>query len=520
MLRNHNKKTFYIELFHSLRLWSSDSSSIAIIVFGLSIIAYRLYYQYGQTNKIFDTFLIPAFYIIPPIIAFVFGVRAISTRQIHRQIRIASLLLVLAFSLYLVGHFLLIILLQQPEAIISFPSIADFFLLLFYPVTLIALLSFPFRRLNAADRLAFYLDAAMMMIGMTMLFWQVNLQPLFDNQAITLSEIAFIFGYTIGDIVLLFGIVVILLRDPDYGTQAPLFMLAIAFLFLYVTDIRNVYKTVFQLYSEESILDLSWLFMHFMIALSAQYQVWLSKQVQKTLPIQPDRSFKILPYVGVVFGYGLVIKMLSEQWTQPVANLLLGTVLLTVIVIIRQIIVMRENDKLRQILEENNNRLLELSLTDSLTGVSNRRALELRLAEEIARTQRYNEPLTLIMVDVDMFKSYNDSYGHLAGDVVLQGIGQILRQYARPIDMVARYGGEEFALLLPNTDLAQGIIVAERLRLLIAGYEWPHRAVTASFGVASSSGPSTQADKLQRQADVALYNAKIKRNDVQALHAV
>ena len=142
-------------------------------------------------------------------------------------------------------------------------------------------------------------------------------------------------------------------------------------------------------------------------------------------------------------------------------------------------------------------------MTDSLTGVSNRRALEARLAEEIARTQRYDEPLTLIMVDVDFFKAYNDSYGHLAGDAVLQGIAKLLRQYARPVDMVARYGGEEFALLLPNTDLENGMIVAERLRLLIAGFQWPHRSITASFGVAASSGPATQADKLQRQADAA-----------------
>lgn len=520
MLRNRNNAPFFMQLFNTLRLWSSERSSIGIIVFGVYILVYTLCYLLASFNNIHDVFFIASFYVLPPLVSLLFGMRVLRTRDLHPQIRRASFRLVCAFAFYLLGNVVSFLMQQQPAIVQSFPDPSDIFFLAFYPITMLALLSFPFRPHTAADWLAFALDAAMMMVGMSTLFWQMNLQPLLASDNMLSYEMLSIFGYSIGDLVLLFGITVIILRDPAYGTQTPLFMLAIAFLLLYVTDIRDVYQNSLYIEANTTILDLSWLYMHFMIALSAQYQVWQSRRLAPCPAHKSERSFRIVPYAGVLFGYGLVIKVLSEQWAQPVAKLLLGTVILTLIVITRQIIVMRENDRLRQSLEHTNSQLLELSLTDSLTGVSNRRALEARLVEEIARTQRYNEPLTLIMVDVDFFKAYNDSYGHLAGDVVLQGIAKLLRQYARPVDMVARYGGEEFALLLPNTDLENGIVVAERLRELIAGFEWPHRSITASFGVAASSGPATQADKLQRQADAALYHAKIMRNDVQSLHAV
>ena len=519
MLRTRNKPPFFLHVFDTLRLWSSERSSIGIIAFGIYILVHTLWYLSAYSNNILDNFFMTSFYILPPAVSLLFGMRVLHAQNLHPQIRRASFRLVCAFVFYMLGTIASFVM-RQPCMTTSFPAPADIFFLAFYTITMVALLSFPFRPHNAADWLAFALDAAMMMVGMSMLFWQMNLQPLLVSENVFSYEMLRIFSHSIGDLVLLFGIIVIILRDPAYGTQTPLFMLAIAFLLLYMTDIRNVYQNSLHIEANATILDLSWLYMHFMIALSAQYQVWQSKKPAVGPAQKSERSFKIVPYTGVLFGYALVIKLLSEQWTQPVAKLLLGTIILTLIVITRQIIVMRENERLRQSLEYTNSQLLELSLTDSLTGVSNRRALEARLAEEIARTQRYDEPLTLIMVDVDFFKAYNDSYGHLAGDAVLQGIAKLLRQYARPVDMVARYGGEEFALLLPNPDLENGMIVAERLRLLIAGFQWPHRSITASFGVAASSGPATQADKLQRQADAALYHAKIKRNDVQALHAV
>jgi diguanylate cyclase (GGDEF)-like protein len=111
------------------------------------------------------------------------------------------------------------------------------------------------------------------------------------------------------------------------------------------------------------------------------------------------------------------------------------------------------------------------------------------------------------MLDVDSFKSYNDTYGHPAGDHVLRGVADILSANARATDLVARYGGEEFVLLLPHADIAGAAAVAERIRSEIATASWPLRTVTASLGVTSLLDNDTPATLLDR-ADASLYRAK------------
>ncbi|HEX8237560.1 MAG TPA: diguanylate cyclase [Abditibacteriaceae bacterium] len=168
-------------------------------------------------------------------------------------------------------------------------------------------------------------------------------------------------------------------------------------------------------------------------------------------------------------------------------------------------------------LEEANLRLDALATTDGLTGVKNRRAFEEKLAEEITRSTRYGPPLSLLLLDVDKFKQYNDSFGHIAGDQILKTVAHLLREHARSTDFVARYGGEEFVLVLPNTGAEGAIILAERLRTIIEAAPWPQRAVTASFGAAtfgaatfgaaSLSGDSTPTALIEA-ADRALYASK------------
>ena len=111
-----------------------------------------------------------------------------------------------------------------------------------------------------------------------------------------------------------------------------------------------------------------------------------------------------------------------------------------------------------------NDRLLHISLTDGLTGVDNRRALEQRLHEMFEHSLRLHEPIACVMCDIDHFKKVNDTYGHAAGDEVLKQFAEILKDEAREIDRVGRYGGEEFLLLLPGTVLDSAVTFAERLR--------------------------------------------------------
>ncbi len=148
------------------------------------------------------------------------------------------------------------------------------------------------------------------------------------------------------------------------------------------------------------------------------------------------------------------------------------------------------------------------STTDSLTGLKNRRVFQSRLDEEFALAQRLDSLLSLVLLDVDWFKQFNDNFGHPAGDEALRAVAQILQKIGRPYDIVARYGGEEFALILPATGREGALVIAERCRRAIQSAVWPHRAVTASLGAATLSTDMVSSLDLLTKADEALYQSK------------
>lgn len=158
-------------------------------------------------------------------------------------------------------------------------------------------------------------------------------------------------------------------------------------------------------------------------------------------------------------------------------------------------------------LEDLNLQLAAQNTTDFLTGLKNRRAFDLLLNEESSRTERSHSPLALAFVDVDHFKSFNDAFGHVAGDDALQQVARILQSQARLYDHVARYGGEEFAVILPDTGLDAAMVVAERIRHAVQNFDWHRRPITVSVGVAIATTVQGRTNLLER-ADTALYQAK------------
>jgi len=152
-----------------------------------------------------------------------------------------------------------------------------------------------------------------------------------------------------------------------------------------------------------------------------------------------------------------------------------------------------------------------LASTDALTGLHNRRAMLACLKLESQRASRYRRAVSVVLVDLDHFKSYNDSFGHPAGDGLLRELASFLKQGARDVDYVARYGGEEFLIVLPETDMHGALKFANRMREEIENASWPLRAITASFGISSflpEIMPSADFRTLIHEADQALYASK------------
>jgi diguanylate cyclase (GGDEF)-like protein len=180
------------------------------------------------------------------------------------------------------------------------------------------------------------------------------------------------------------------------------------------------------------------------------------------------------------------------------------------VLVFRDVTIRREDERrLRKMQKE----LERLAHTDALTGLYNRRIFMQRLEEEVERVRRHGKALSVLIFDLDFFKSINDTYGHDTGDIVLVAISRVTTEVKRMSDVAARLGGEEFALLLPETDQQGAVQLAQRLRTSIEKHIYLSTSgspvkVTASIGVATATKAEQEVDKLLSLADKQLYRAK------------
>ena len=254
-----------------------------------------------------------------------------------------------------------------------------------------------------------------------------------------------------------------------------------------------------------------------------QDPVMLHHHISRTqLEIDPERSTLVPMHVSgnrqwFIEALPTYYYFNSKRTWLPHLIFVLG-ITLTGLAVVTFMRLARKNARIqhetRQLLTSNQE-LAEISRTDALTAVANRRYFDEVLDKEWKRSLRNHTPLTLIMVDIDCFKLYNDYYGHLEGDECIHAVAQTLKDMmSRPMDLVARYGGEEFAILLPDTN-ENAVILAEQCRKLIEQQRIPHAAskvspyVTVSMGIATIvSDVTDDVSELIRLADRALYSAK------------
>lgn len=400
-----------------------------------------------------------------------------------------------------------------------FPSWADAAYLAFYPVMLVGMLRFPTAARSRTDRAKFWLDNGTVVLAGWMVVWFYVLGPVARDRGTDLLTNLITMAYPVMDLVLILGIAAVALRRTSEGSRGALGILGAGLLLFVVADIGFGYASVTGNYAGGGWPDSLWMIGQVLMGVGAQYQWWRTSNAgpSEGEDRRTTQAVSRLPYAAIAVSFALLLFVARSESPYPLGGLLVGAVMVTALVVARQITVMHDNARLVA-------ELRSIAMTDVLTGLRNRRHFFEEGEREFARARRFGRPLTAVMLDIDRFKVINDTYGHAVGDDVLQIVAEALREGFRRIDLVGRYGGDELVALLPEADVASAVHASERIAARIREHRVPVSggalSITLSVGVASDDGCADLSALLGR-ADRALYLAKqAGRDQVRAASGV
>lgn len=411
-----------------------------------------------------------------------------------------------------------------------FPSPADAFFIAAYLFMAAGILLLPSRAAPLLARGRLLMDAVTAMAAILTFSWYFVLAP--QVAASTDSAFATALGllYPVMDLVLLFCLLMIVGGRVRGGVgRGATVALAGGFVGVVVIDTAFLVGVMHGTYATGGIVDLGWPVGYMLIALAARHLLIPPAAGRRATPDTATDPANAAPADGRTSWF---VALLPYALMPPTLALVgaiyhegghdlrsLGSyalaIALFVLVLVRQLLVLSENEvlcrQLRQLnasLEQSNAQLRALATTDAMTRLANHRAMQDRLREEVARSRRTAQPFALLLIDVDHFKSLNDQFGHPAGDAVLRQVAEMIRDGVRTGDLPARYGGEEFAVVCPLATAERVVTLAERLRAAIAAHAFGPRAVTVSIGVSGTDVVGLDVDGLIRSADQALYASK------------
>jgi diguanylate cyclase (GGDEF)-like protein/PAS domain S-box-containing protein len=516
-----------------------------------------------------------------------------------------------------------------------FPSIADLGFLAFYPLMLWGVLSFSRVTRSNEERLRFWSDLAVILVGAGIVLWHFIVRPLALANGIDPVERNLAIAYVLGDVVLVLCVATIWLRRPDSSTQGALYLVTLGLLAICVNDVAFTYVEVLNRSPAGYWAEGFWNMGMFLLAAAAHYQYWSAQRASDPITVEDSASTPLswLPYLMIATGYVLLVWAAGSAEGGQIWELVIGAVLLTATVMARQMASVREasqhlaqitkrrgearlssllqnlsdmiavcdasgnlvywspsfrralgwqegemtstsffaavhphdealvrsylqdvlhnsgvapvmefrllaggetwstvettasnliNDEnvggivlnMRDISERKvlESQLIHQAFHDTLTGLANRALFRDRVQHALARNARTLNFPAVLFLDIDDFRTVNDSLGHAEGDQVLISISERLRNALRAGDTAARIGGDEFAVLVEDVrELDEVTTIAERLiHVIREPIQIKNREVTvqASVGIALQSSLREDADDLMRNADVALYSVK------------
>jgi diguanylate cyclase (GGDEF)-like protein len=367
-----------------------------------------------------------------------------------------------------------------------FPSVADVPYLLAYLIAVVAVLGVVRQRGGSVRGSA--LDAAIVALGFSVLSWVVLISPYATDPSLGLLEKAVALAYPCVD-VLLIAVVARVLFVP--GRPLPLTLLGVVFSAVLVSDVGYALLVLSDGYAAGHLVDLGWLLSYVLLPAAVLHPARDEPAAETT-----DLPLSRVLVLGLATVQAPGVLVLEGVRGGQVDVLVLGVLCLVVFAL-----VLARMSQLVRTVSHQAALLEELSDTDDLTGLPNRRYWRRHLPLALAQAARSGEPLCVALIDLDHFKAYNDARGHLAGDWLLHTAATTWRAQLRQQDLLARYGGEEFLAILPGCDAEGGRVLLERLR------EHTPDGQRCSAGIAVTRGDE-DVEALLHRADRALYGAK------------
>jgi diguanylate cyclase (GGDEF)-like protein len=389
----------------------------------------------------------------------------------------------------------------------SFPRPSDVPRLLMVPVMLTGLLRLPTRSAaGGTARLKLALDAGTVAAAGAIFLWYVLVGPAVTDPRMTVQRIIASTAYPLGDLLLIFGVVVVLTRGVDAASRRPMLLLCAASV-PWVTGDTSI--SLIQPAHPGASPTATWQLLcfmtaHFLLAAAAFEQCRCSARQEMVVERATAARVSRLPYLAVASGFGLMLFVAArEHALYPWGGLVACASVLTGLVAVRQVIAQRENHR--------------MAVTDGLTGLANRVRLHQALSLALARGTRSGQTTGVLLTDLNGFKQINDTLGHEAGDKLLIAFGEMLRRSILGSDIAGRLGGDEFAVVLhdigtpEHAEVVVRRILHEATRPVLVGDVVTR--VRGSIGIALSRPGELGVDELIHHADVAMYQAKARTRE-------